>query len=320
MRPAIRRTADSRTAIAVRDGVANTGAGLLFVDKPAGITSHDVVAVVRRAARTKRVGHAGTLDPFATGLVVLAVHGATRLLTYVQGEPKVYEAVIRFGAETNTDDSDGVVTREASPPSLGLLSAQSASLLSAMQSLTGHIDQVPPAFSAKHVNGERSYALARRGEAVELPPVRIHVHTWEWLGADGHDLRVRITCGGGTYIRALARDLGRAMNSAAHCATLRRISSGAAHVRDAVTMRELEPGSIQEGRVQLRAPLPALGDIAHEVLDESAMQHLRHGRAVPATQSGARAALLHDGTIVGIAERSSNGQWQPKVVLLGDVE
>ena len=293
--------------------------GLLFVDKPAGMTSHDVVSVVRRAARSKRVGHAGTLDPFATGLLVLAVNSATRLLPYVVGEPKVYDALIRFGYETDTDDRTGEVTREAMPPATELLADfATPPLREAIATLTGHLAQVPPAFSAKHVNGERAYAIARRGDVVELPPVDVLVMGWEWLASTSDALTVRITCGGGTYIRALARDLGRALGSAAHCESLRRVASGAAHVADARTLEQLEPGSILDGRVLLRPPLSALGAIARESLDEAGLAALRVGRRIPATNSGDRGALLWQDTVVAIAERVAGDWWQPRVVMLGD--
>lgn len=293
--------------------------GLLYVDKPAGITSHDVVSVVRRAARTKRVGHAGTLDPFATGLLVLAVNAATRLLPYVVGEPKVYEAVIRFGWETDTDDRTGQPARTAPLPTAPILAEPAAPpLRDAIAALTGTLAQRPPAFSAKHVNGQRAYALARRGEAVDLPPVTVHVFGWEWLASTTDTLTVRIHCGGGTYIRALARDLGQALGSAAHCEQLRRVASGPAHVIDAEPLEKIEPGSIAEGRVLLRSPLPALGDIAHEPLDEAGLAALRFGRRVPATVPGARGALLRHDEIVAIAERTAGDWWQPRVVMLGD--
>jgi len=293
--------------------------GLLYVDKPAGMTSHDVVSVVRRAARSKRVGHAGTLDPFATGLLVLAVNSATRLLPYVVGEPKVYDAVIRFGHETDTDDATGEVTREAIPPDAELLASPGAApLRDAVNALTGRLAQVPPAFSAKHINGERAYALARRGERVELPPVDVHVTSWEWLASTAGSLTMRVTCGGGTYIRALARDLGRALGSAAHCERLRRVASGAARVDDAEPLDRLEPGSIVDGRVLLRSPVSALGAVAHESLDEAGLAALRVGRRMAATVPGARGALLWQGTVVAIAERAAGDWWQPRVVMLGD--
>lgn len=297
---------------------AHRSSGLLYVDKPAGVSSHDIVAVVRRAARTRRVGHAGTLDPFATGLLVLAVGSCTRLLPYIVGEPKVYDARIRFGAETDTDDATGTLTRMAPRPAADVLAdARHPVRLSAERQLTGLLHQVPPAYSAKHVDGQRAYDLARRGEAVALPPVPVYVHHWAWIGADDGDLVTRITCGGGTYIRALARDLGRALGSAAHCATLRRLASGAARVDQAVPAVALEPGSIAEGRVPLLSPLTALGDLAHQPLDDAQCADLRHGRRVRATVAGERAALLLDGNVVSIADRVDGHRWQPRLVLLG---
>ncbi len=288
--------------------------GLLLVDKPAGITSHDVVAIVRRAARSKRVGHAGTLDPFATGLLVLAVGPCTRLLPYVQGEPKVYDAVVRFGSETDTDDATGTRTLERAVPALD----NRAALDAAIASLTGTIAQVPPAYSAKHVDGKRAYALARSGADVVLPPVTITVHHWLVHEVSDASVHVRIECAGGTYVRALARDLGRALGSAAHCETLRRISSGAATVADAVPMSALHPGAIADGSVALHSPLPALGAVAREVLGDTGLRDLSHGRAVRATQPGELAALLRDDVVVGIARRTADDRWQPRVVLLGD--
>ncbi len=290
--------------------------GLLYVDKPVGITSHDVVGIVRRAARTRRVGHAGTLDPFATGLLVLAINSATRLLPYVVGEPKVYDAVIRFGFETNTDDSAGERGREAEPPAANVLAAPADTpLREAIASLTGQLAQVPPAFSAKHVNGERAYKMARRGEAVDLPPVNINVFSWEWLASTEDTLTVRIACGGGTYIRALARDLGRALGSAAHCHSLRRVASGPVRVTDAEPIERLQPDSIKQGSVLLRSALPALGSITHEPLSVAGFTALRFGRRVPASAAGERAALLWEEQIVAIAERVDGDLWQPRVVM-----
>jgi tRNA pseudouridine55 synthase len=290
--------------------------GVLLVDKPAGMSSHDVVAVVRRAARTRRVGHAGTLDPFATGLLVLAIGPVTRLLPYLVGEPKVYEAVIRFGTEMDTDDATGTPTRHAAPPVSDVLTDRHSAVRRAAElALTGHIAQVPPAYSAKHVNGERAYAMARRGADVVLEPVTVHVSAWEWLAATPDSLHVRISCGGGTYIRALARDLGRALGSAAHCESLRRIASGPASVEQAVPLEQLAPGSIVEGTVSLLSPLALLGDVARQPLDAEQLADLRHGRPVRATCSGAQAVLLRDDTVVAMAERTAHDRWQPRVVL-----
>ncbi|MCC6245250.1 MAG: tRNA pseudouridine(55) synthase TruB [Gemmatimonadaceae bacterium] len=290
---------------------------MLLVDKPSGMTSHDVVSVVRRAARTKRVGHAGTLDPFATGLLVVAVGSCTRLLPYLDAEPKVYDSTFRFGVETDTDDATGLPMSEAATPTM---LGWPHPLTAAIASLTGTIQQVPPSFSAKHINGERAYAVARRGDAVVLPPVAVTVHEWEVRAQGGERLDVRITCSGGTYIRALARDLGRALGSAAHCATLRRIASGRAHVDQAVSIDQLMPGAIADGAVPLRSPLPLLSTMTVVELDDAAVVALSHGRAFVAHSDGKRAVLVRDGAVVGIAERIDDAvrgpRWQPKVVLL----
>ncbi len=295
----------------------------MYVDKPVGITSHDVVAVVRRAARSKRVGHAGTLDPFATGLLVLGIGQCTRLLPYIVAEPKVYDARIRFDCETDTDDATGAPTVHASAPAFADPAVMSA-LHRAIASLTGTIAQTPPAYSAKHVDGQRAYALARRGAPVELPPVDVTIHQWDVLAVGDGFIDVRITCAGGTYVRALARDLGRAMHSAAHCETLRRVSSGPAHVDNATRLEDLVPGAIADRVVALRSPLAALGDIATELLDEAAIADLSQGRALAATGAGETVAFVRahntgDTTmdVLGIGVRTPGDRWQPRVVLLG---
>jgi len=207
--------------------------GLLLVDKPAGMTSHDVVLIVRRAYGERSIGHLGTLDPFATGLLVLLLGHSTRLATFIENEPKVYDATIRFGAETDTDDCTGAVTRSVDK---GAEMPDRDRIADAIQRLTGEIQQVPPAYSAKKVNGTRAYDIAREGGEVELPPVPVTVHEWRINDVREQELDVTIVCGGGTYIRALARDLGRLTGSAAHLTTLRRTQSGAFHVTDAATM------------------------------------------------------------------------------------
>lgn len=276
---------------------------MLLVDKPAGLTSHDVVARARRALRTDRIGHAGTLDPFATGLLILLVGRATRLLPYLDAEPKTYEAVIRFGAETTTDDCTGEVVRQAPPP-------DSAAVDHAIAALSGAIDQVPPAFSAKKVAGRRAYAVARRGETVPLAPVRVVVHSWTVRGRSADELQATITCGGGTYIRALARDLGRHAGSAAHLAALRRVRSGAFSVTDALALDALDraPAALLPMRTAVAA-LPA------QAVSDGELQRIGHGNSVDARIPGERVALLDAaGNLVAIAERSGD-TLRPRVVL-----
>ncbi|MEO7104118.1 MAG: tRNA pseudouridine(55) synthase TruB [Gemmatimonadaceae bacterium] len=207
--------------------------GLLLVDKPAGITSHDVVDIARRAYGERSIGHLGTLDPFATGLLVLLLGRATRLATFVDNEPKVYDATISFGDETDTGDPTGDVIRSAQLP-------PQQAVFDAIKSLTGDIRQVPPDFSAKKVLGAPAYRAARAGEPIVLAPAPVTVHEWHVESFDGTELTASITCGAGTYIRALARDLGRACGSAAHLKALRRTRSGEFDVLDAVTIADLK--------------------------------------------------------------------------------
>ena len=275
--------------------------GLLLVDKPAGMTSHDVVALARRTIGVKRIGHAGTLDPFATGLLVLLTGRATRLLPYLDGEPKVYDATIRFGHETDTDDVTGTTTTSASLP-------LRAAVEQAMAQLTGEVQQMPPAYSAKQVNGQRAYDAARAGAPLDLKPVPVAVHEWSVVERGADQLRVRITCSGGTYIRALARDLGRLSSSAAHLSALRRVASGPFSVEAARPLAALGAEDIHPMRDAVRS-LPG------EILEPEAIDRVMHGRTVPAIASGYRSALLDDaGELVAVAERVGE-EWQPKVVL-----
>lgn len=283
--------------------------GLLLVDKPAGGTSHDVVLAARRATGERRIGHAGTLDPFATGLLVLLLGRATRLLPYMSGEPKEYVATIRFGAETDTDDLGGTVVRVAEPPS-------ESEVRAAIAALTGEIAQLPPAYSAKRVGGRRAYAAARAGEALELEPVSVRVHSWELLGwrrggDAGDELDVRIVCGGGTYIRALARDLGRLTGSAAHLSALRRTRSGPFSVDEALSLDELRGGAARP-----LPPLSALDGMPVERLTSDDVALIVRGIDVAAHVAGDHAALVNDmnGALVAVAERRGE-RWQPRVVM-----
>ncbi|HEV7839043.1 MAG TPA: tRNA pseudouridine(55) synthase TruB [Gemmatimonadaceae bacterium] len=218
--------------------------GLLLVDKPGGMTSHDVVQHVRRIYGERSIGHLGTLDPFATGLLVLLIGRATRLATFLDTEPKVYDATMTFGSETDTDDRTGTVIRTADLPREG-------DVRSGLEKLTGRISQVPPAYSAKSVDGTRAYDAARRGEPLDLPAVDVTVHSWDVRDLRGDTLSALITCSSGTYIRALARDLGRLASSAAHLSSLRRTRVGEFDVRNAATLEALsaEPARVRPLRV-----------------------------------------------------------------------
>jgi tRNA pseudouridine55 synthase len=283
---------------------AATVDGLLLVDKPAGVTSHDVVQAARRAFGESRIGHAGTLDPFATGLLVLLLGRATRLLPHLDGVPKEYEATIALGRETDTDDLLGATVREAPVPALSAIEA-------AIPSLTGHLEQVPPAYSAKRVAGRRAYDAARAGEAMELAPAAVHVHEWRDVRLDADRLHAVIACGGGTYIRALARDLGRLTGSAAHLEALRRTRSGPFDVRDAVTLDVLKAG----GAV-LRPALDALPTIPHVEVDADQAERILRGMIVERIDDAPAAALVDERSGALVAYAVADGEyWQPRVVM-----
>lgn len=281
--------------------------GLLLVDKPAGVTSHDVVLAARRAFGERRIGHAGTLDPFATGLLVLLLGRATRLLPHLDGVPKEYRAVISFGRETDTDDLAGQTVREAPPPKLEVVQ-------NVLSSLTGTLQQVPPAYSAKRVQGRRAYDAARAGDVLELAPASVQVFEWRDLRWDGGDLHATILCGGGTYIRALARDLGRLTGSAAHLSALRRVRSGPFHVNDAVALEQLRAGS-----AAVRPPLDALPRLPRVMLSDRDAERVLRGIAVAratdqAEFGGAALVDARSGALLAFAQ-ADGANWQPRVVM-----
>lgn len=278
--------------------------GFMLVDKPAGMTSHDVVAAVRRATGVARVGHTGTLDPFATGLLVILIGRATRLAPYVSAEPKSYDATIAFGRETTTDDATGETRREAAAP-LAL-----DDIVAHLPELTGEIDQVPPEYSAKKVQGRRAYEAARRGTPLQLQPARVRVDGWRVHQYGNGVLNATITCGSGTYIRSLARDLGRLAGTAAHLAQLRRTRSGTFDVADAVSL-----DAIRGGDVRIRPAAQLLADVAQVQLSPADAAAVAHGREVPARDAVDRVTLLDPGgRLLAVAEREGDA-WRPRVVL-----
>jgi len=272
-------------------------AGLLLVDKPAGITSHDVVARVRKLAGTRKVGHAGTLDPMATGLLVLGIESGTKLLTFVVGNDKNYLATIRLGQNTTTDDAEGEVleTRDASQLNIEQIEVQIAKL-------TGDIMQRPSSVSAIKVDGERAYARVRAGESVELPQRPVRVASFEIvspfrLSENFIDLDVEVSCSSGTYIRALARDLGKALGVGGHLTALRRTRIGGFKVADAI--------DIENAPAEL--PILPNADAAELILpiikiDEVQTLELRQGKRPQFEIEAQSAAIDGAGKLVAIVE------------------
>jgi tRNA pseudouridine55 synthase len=276
----------------------------VLVDKPAGPTSHDVVQQVRRVLRTRAVGHTGTLDPFATGLLVVLVGRATRLARFVESESKTYLATARLGVATDTDDVTG--TRLGPPADLSTVSEPG--LRAALAGFAGEQRQRPPHYSAKHVGGERSYRLARRGAPVELAETVVTVHRIELVRFAPPDVVFRASVSAGTYVRALARDLGERLGVGAHLTALRRERIGTLRVEDAVPLDRLDADAVRPARAAL-GHLPALE------LDEPGRVAVSHGRAVPA-DAGVRGdvALVHGEELVAVA-RAEDGWARPSVVL-----
>ena len=274
--------------------------GLLLIDKPAGVTSHDVVDVVRRVLGTRKVGHAGTLDPMATGLLVLGVGRATRLLRFLGGLPKTYEGTARLGVETTTLDADGEVTADRS------VTSTEDDVHRAMAALIGESQQTPPAYSAVKVGGRKLYEAARKGEDLHAAPRPIRVDTFDLLAMRGSDVDVRIVCSGGTYVRVLLSDVGTSLGCGAHLTRLRRTAIGELAVSDAVSPEAAgEPWPLERAV----AHLPRLDLQPEETIAAS------NGRILgPAGITGPYAVFATDGRLIGVYE-DEGAKARPLVVL-----
>lgn len=269
--------------------------GLILLDKPSGWTSHDAVARVRRLAGTRRVGHAGTLDPMATGLLLLGVGPATRLLGHLSKTDKEYTGTIRLGLATTTDDAEGEPLPAAGPaPAWTMPGARAA-----IRALTGEIEQTPPCYSAISVDGRRAYARARAGEAVALAPRRVRVTALDLVGVRGDDLDIRVVCSAGTYIRSLARDLGQALGVGGHLAALRRTRIGPFQLSAARTLDQL-------GEHLDLLSLPDAVGLAFPRRDVSADEAaaVRHGRPLPGLglEPGPVGAFGPDGSVLALMQ------------------
>jgi tRNA pseudouridine55 synthase len=283
--------------------------GLLLVDKPEGPTSHDTVARVRRMTGVRRIGHTGTLDPFASGLLILCLGWATRLAEFLTVLPKAYRGVIRLGESTDTDDCKGkVIARDS-----GWRGIDDRQVHAALDRQVGEIEQVPPAYSAKRVAGERAYAVARKGGKPELKTEQVIVSRLSVLDFTPPDIAVEIECSSGTYVRAVARDVGEALGVGAHLARLRRLRIGDFSVEDAVSL-DRDP-SREAILSRLIPPEMAVAHLQALEVGPASASALRHGRPIEASgkAGGSPVAVLWDGSLVAVAEPRGDMLWPRKV-------
>lgn len=287
--------------------------GLLLIDKPAGMTSHDLVALVRRGASLKRVGHAGTLDPLATGLMLILLGDATRLSEYLVGVDKVYEAAVRLGLRTDTDDLEGEVIEQRPLPTLSVETIEAA-----LESFTGLIQQRPPAYSAIKIAGREAYKRARAGEEIDLPARPVTIYDIELLGIELPLLQLRVHCSSGTYIRSLARDLGESLGSLGTLNGLRRLRCGIHEIDAAISLDALNlrfaDGSWTEA---LLSPAEALAELPQLLVSDSQTLELVHGRAIPAPDDGHGPCCAIDsaGDLVAMLDHDAAAAlWRPTKV------
>lgn len=295
--------------------------GFVVIDKPAGITSHDVVSRVRRILGTRKVGHTGTLDPFATGVLPVAVNDGTKAIPFLDEGIKRYEALMQLGVATDTLDMTGAILSETDPTRV-----TREPLLSCLTEFTGAISQVPPMYSAIKQNGQPLYKLARQGVEVERKARDVEIHALELLSFDLPHAAIRVTCSRGTYVRTLADDIGRALGVGAALKELRRTASGPFRIDEAVTLAELEAAA-GEGRVEelCLSPLAALDHLPEIPLTDAGVAKVSFGRS-PLWQetagnadvtgnAGTLVRLSHNGTLVAVARLQEGGADVPSIVL-----
>jgi tRNA pseudouridine55 synthase len=304
-----------------RANVTDPRGGVLIVDKPAGLTSHDVVHIVRRACGGMRVGHTGTLDPFATGVLALVLGRATRLAQFFSGADKEYLADIRLGSATDTYDATGTITFTAADPNKMPARAEIERVLAGLR---GPQEQLPPPFSAKMAGGVRAYTRARQGLPVDLRPASVIAHALDDVAVDGDTVRLHVHCSAGYYVRSLAHDLGRALGVGGHLIALRRVRSGPFELAAAESLEEiLRHPEVALARVQpLDGLLPEIPAV--HLTSEGALR-VAHGQTVgpahssaPAGDSTARRVRLvgPDGELLGLADRREGDVLHPSLVLV----
>jgi tRNA pseudouridine55 synthase len=290
----------------------NAISGVLVVDKPIGLTSHDVVQIIRKGTNIRRAGHTGTLDPRASGVLVILIGPAVRLSEYVSASDKRYQAVVRLGQSTDTYDADGRVVR-TSPVNI-----TEEEFEKALKQFIGEIEQVPPPYSAVKVKGKKAYEMAREGEEVDLLPRKIQVYNLDLLEWAPPDAVIDVYCSSGTYVRSLAHDLGEALGCGAYLVGLRRTKSGRFTLRDAVPLRKLRE-SFENGTwyQHLIPAAEALSDWPAIELSHTQVEDVRHGHRIPGDKELGTLArgISEQGELVALLEFDpETNEWQPKKV------
>ena len=291
-----------------------TAFGLIIVDKPVGPTSHQVVTIVRKGSGVRKVGHAGTLDPRASGVLVLCLGAATRLSEYLSISTKCYRAIVRFGTATRTFDTEGDVTLDTGRvPTL-------RQVREVLPSFSGTIEQTPPPFSAIKVKGKKAYELARKGDEPQLDAREVTISKLEVVSFNSPDLTLDIECSAGTYIRSLANDLGTALGTGAHLAGLQRTKAGPFTLEDAIPLPKLEVGFlVDKWERYMRPAADALPHFPTVVVGDEQLQKIRNGHRIEAEpgSSGLAKALDTDGELIAILEAVENEDlWHPRKVFI----
>ena len=298
--------------------IKNAISGVLVVDKPVGMTSHDVVQVIRNGTGLRRAGHTGTLDPRASGVLVILVGPAVRLSEYVSASDKRYQAIIRMGGSTDTFDAEGKMTKSEVP-----VDVTEAQFEEALKTFVGEIEQTPPPYSAVKVQGRKAYEMARKGEEVDLAPRTITVHHLEVLEWAPPEVVIDVHCSSGTYVRSLANDLGVKLGCGAYLVGLRRTKSGRFSLRDATPLRKLQEAFQAGNWYQYLIPAAeALGDWPAVELNPDEVEGVRHGHRVKAkeadTQNTKVRGVSTQGELVALLElvinEDGSSEWQPKKV------
>jgi tRNA pseudouridine55 synthase len=295
------------------DHLKNVVSGVLVVDKPVGLTSHDVVQIIRRGTGIRRAGHTGTLDPRASGVLVVLIGPAVRLSEYVSASDKRYQATIRLGSSTDTYDAEGRVTNYSEVENISEEQFEET-----LEQFIGEIEQVPPPYSAIKVQGRKAYEMAREGEEVSLEPRTIQVYSLELLEWAPPEVVIDVFCSSGTYVRSLANDLGKELGSGAHLIGLRRTKSGRFTLRDAVPLRRLQEAFVAGDWYKYLIPAAeALADWPMVELDGDQVELIRHGHRIPAEEGieGWARGVSEQGDLVALLEvdKESN-EWQPRKV------